>query len=105
MPVPGLGIGKPRPWSRHSSISSNFIKQPCWIIVLNLKHLIFIKIPDLRADGHETPGPKSDPVSNTNKFSSSSYQLLATQGPARYGKLELPHGIVETPVFMPGSFI
>nr|CAD2177261.1 unnamed protein product [Meloidogyne enterolobii] len=30
-----------------------------------------------------------------------SYQVIATQGPARYGKLELPHGIVETPVFMP----
>ena len=33
------------------------------------------------------------------------YQVMGTQGPARYGMLELPHGRVETPVFMPGSFL
>src|SRR5829696_1180690 len=29
------------------------------------------------------------------------FQLLATDGAARRGRLELAHGVVETPVFMP----
>ena len=29
------------------------------------------------------------------------FQIAATAGPARLGKLHLPHGVVETPIFMP----
>src|SRR3954454_2668294 len=29
------------------------------------------------------------------------FELLATDGPARRGRLHTPHGTVETPVFMP----
>jgi queuine tRNA-ribosyltransferase len=29
------------------------------------------------------------------------FELLATEGPARRGRLTLNHGIVDTPVFMP----
>ena len=29
------------------------------------------------------------------------FQILHTDGPARVGRLETPHGVVETPVFMP----
>jgi queuine tRNA-ribosyltransferase len=34
-------------------------------------------------------------------MSAAHFQLLATAGPARRGRLTLPHGVVETPAFMP----
>ena len=40
------------------------------------------------------PIPYNPPVSLT-------FQIEATAGPARLGKLTLPHGVVETPIFMP----
>ena len=29
------------------------------------------------------------------------FQIEATDGPARVGRLTIPHGVIETPVFMP----
>ncbi|HEY0855999.1 MAG TPA: tRNA guanosine(34) transglycosylase Tgt [Albitalea sp.] len=40
--------------------------------------------------------PTTSPVPNGLQF-----ELLATEGPARRGRLTLNHGVVETPIFMP----